>query len=129
MHNVLRHEIAHGLANLVWGASEVKIRQNGDCLETIPTWPQSLIDDATKMERAVFAGFLAGQLHTDGVDTRHDEMLISVIPPNLKETLWDQIQQFVRPQLEAVSDADLAKMMARMVSDGGIVLCSRVGMH
>lgn len=119
--DILRHELAHGLANLFRGAPLVIIKFDDDMgATTEPKWPDTVTQDD------VFIGLLAGRLHTDGVDTSHDELILAQLPPQEIARLWEIVISEVKPKFDAIPDEVIADMLACFEQGGYIHLSPEV---
>jgi hypothetical protein len=119
--DILRHELAHGLANLFRGAPIVVIRWDDDFGATAePKWPDTVTQDD------VFIGLLAGRLHTDGVDTSHDEMILSQLPKQEITRLWAIVLDEVKPRYDQIPDEVITDMLACFASGGHICLSPEI---
>lgn len=129
MKDLLRHELAHVLTNIVFGCSTVQIIPDGPSLVTIPVWPERITKDPDLAQRAVLAGFLGGALHSEGLDLAHDNIVISAIPEPLKGELWRQILEFVKPALDLITDEDLVLMAKKLEKVGSLTFTNPRSIH
>jgi hypothetical protein len=113
--DLLRHELAHGLANLFRGAPLVVIKWDDDIgATTEPKWPDTVTQDD------VFIGLLAGRLHLDGVDNSDDELILSQLPPHEITRLWGIVISEVKPRYDAIPDDVITDMLACFAQGGYI---------
>jgi hypothetical protein len=115
--DLILHELSHALANLGRHADAVTIQTTDGGLETIAHWGTH-----TPSADDVLIGFLAGQLHTVGVDTSHDRILLDCIEQKQLDGYWAWIIEHIEPQLHALSDEFLDRVENKLAIDGRVVM-------
>jgi hypothetical protein len=113
MRDLILHELAHALANLGRCADSVTIRAHDGGLETIAHWGTH-----TPSEDDVLIGFLAGQLHTDNVDTSHDKALLDCVNQTQLDGYWAWIIENVEPQLQSCPEDFIVSVEDKLASAG-----------
>ena len=118
--HLMRHEVAHLVANFAWGARQVIIQraEDGNGYET-----RAIFEDSADVSTdAIFGPFLAGRLCAEGINTAHDEAVIAALAPADVARLWQVCCEVVKPQLDAIGDDTLARMLATIDSCGAILV-------
>jgi hypothetical protein len=119
--DLLRHELAHGLANLFRGAPLVVIKWDDDLgATTEPKWPDTVTQDD------VFIGLLAGRLHSDGVDNSDDELILAQLPKQEITRLWAIVLDEVKPRYDQIPDEVIADMLDCFASGGYVHLSPEI---
>ncbi|MEN9681367.1 MAG: hypothetical protein RLZZ627_1260 [Pseudomonadota bacterium] len=124
MHDLVRHEVGHGISNLIFGAVSVQIRHSacGTFIETVPEWPEDILTDRDRMLQCLCSGLLAGRLHVDNVDASGDEALLAFFPQALIDSAWEDVERFVKPELERVTRAQIEAMVDTLAKGQPVIL-------